>query len=1030
MNHSLHRGTRLLSFLSIFASLLLPCVYAASDANGTIAGRVFSAKSGTYLNNALVTIPPLNVTVATDPYGYFRINDLPPGPAKIRIFYTGLPVEERLLTVKANESIFQEVTLGTTKSDDSTDTVKMDPFQVVATGDINAAALAIQEQRVASNIKTVAAVDSFADITDGNTGQLLKLLPGVTMDFDGVQPNTVSVGGMPSSATPIMIDGNRLASAFPATRATEVTQVSINSLSRVEVSRAPTPDSPADAIGGSVNMISKSAFERSRPAYTIKTWVAFRDKGLSDPTLKIKPSVEAEAVVPLNKKIGFTFNAASTTDETTQYITFPTFSPNAQATSANFPATTPDHPYFATYQYSNAPKVVGRDSAAITFDWRVGASDVLTLGMMYSFYHEDLFGMPRGAYTVNPGRIVSFGPTFSQGAPGTGFVQRSDAARAFTGTTYMPSLRWRHTGPIWTIVASGAYSSGNRRNRDIGIGVGFNTLSTFLRNVTVRFDNGFGLAPPKITLTDASGALVDYTKIGNYHIESGAYYPDRGNDTADIQRSANLSAQRNLELRIPLALKVGLETRGQTRDILNASQSFTFLGADKLAGSADDLAGPWADSNYPLRWESYNLPHTEGVSQSALAATFKTHPEYFSATDSDAVTQYRAAVTNSKRITEQVSAGYLRLDALNFFNSRMSVTGGVRYELTSDAGQGGLINPSLIYQRDSSGAIVRTTAGQPVVIAPLATLAGTKLAYKERATKVNKSYGDFYPSVNASYKFTPDLIGRISYAQTINRPDFTNILPSLNLPDETTTSRTITLTNPSLKPWSAKSVGLSMEYYFHEPSSGIFTVRAYRRDISDFWGTVVSPISDDLISIYGLNPSLYSAAQGFLTSSTQNVGNARVSSLEFDYRQTLGMLPSWFGGVTVFANMAMQHLQGPTTASFIGFVQRTVNAGFTYNRSRLTLRGNVNMRGRERRENVVGTGIEAGTYTYRAPMNTVDLSTELRLTRKLTAFATVRNLFDATLDWQRYGPSTPDYARLYQSWDFRPLYSIGLKGTF
>ena len=47
-------------------------------------------------------------------------------------------------------------------------------------------------------------------------------------------------------------------------RQTNFEQVSINNMSRIEVIQSPTPESQGSALGGSVNMIPRSAFERSR----------------------------------------------------------------------------------------------------------------------------------------------------------------------------------------------------------------------------------------------------------------------------------------------------------------------------------------------------------------------------------------------------------------------------------------------------------------------------------------------------------------------------------------------------------------------------------------------------------------------------------------------------------------------------------------------------------------------------------------------------------------------------------------------
>ena len=77
----------------------------------------------------------------------------------------------------------------------------------------------------------------------------------------------------------------------------------------------------------------------------------------------------------------------------------------------------------------------------------------------------------------------------------------------------------------------------------------------------------------------------------------------------------------------------------------------------------------------------------------------------------------------------------------------------------------------------------------------------------------------------------------------------------MNLPDPERTARTITITNPDLKPWTADSYSLALEYYFNEPSSRVLSTRVYRRDISDFFGTALQPATDDLLEPYGIGPA-------------------------------------------------------------------------------------------------------------------------------------------------------------------------------
>lgn len=50
-----------------------------------------------------------------------------------------------------------------------------------------------------------------------------------------------------------------------AGRTFEFEQASLNNIETIEVTKAPTPDMDADSIGGNVNIVSKSAFDRNQP---------------------------------------------------------------------------------------------------------------------------------------------------------------------------------------------------------------------------------------------------------------------------------------------------------------------------------------------------------------------------------------------------------------------------------------------------------------------------------------------------------------------------------------------------------------------------------------------------------------------------------------------------------------------------------------------------------------------------------------------------------------------------------------------
>lgn len=1000
---------------------------------GSIEGRISSATNGQYLNRVRVSIDALRLETFTDQYGHYRLPQVPAGDLAVRVYYTGFPAEVHAVTVPAGGRVHRDFILRPANDDAGETTVRLDAFTVAATRDMAASDVAVNEQRFAQNIKSVVSTDSFGDIAEGNVGEFVKFLPGVNVNRDGNDGRSISIGGIPASSTPITIDGNAVASAASSnpTRVVELEQIAINNMSRVEITRSQNPDTPANAIGGTVNLVSKSAFERTRPQYIVKAYAAFREgelkfketpgplAGRSHP---VQPNYELSAIVPLTANFGISVSGLNSRVITNSQSTNRAWVPHGLAVDANFPATPADRPYLGRYTLADNPKLNVRQSIGLTADYRLTPKDVISLGFQYSYFFAEWWGR---TLTLSVGRAASFGSDFTQGAAGAGTARQTFGGRDKRGTTAMPSLRYRHTGRVWKFELGGAYSRATNHYRDLDKGYWMAT-DAFIRNVTVRFDGVGYVRPETITALNAAGAAVDPFAITNYRLESGL---SNQYDAEDLVRSAYANMTREFGGRVPLTVKAGIDFRSQSRDMVRPSRSFTYIGADRTANTADDNAGQWFDPIFSQRRLPEGFPQMQWMDLAAIGQTFKEHPEYFTYTEAQAVTYHRNVVNTSQAITEDILAPYLRFDT-RLLENRLTVTGGVRYERTADDGVGGLIDPSRIYQRNTAGNIIRNAAGQPVVIAPLASLAGTQLAYVERGAHTKKSYGEFFPSVNASFNIRPSLIGRVSFARSIARPDFNNILPAANIPDPTTSARTITITNPDLTPWTANSYGVSLEWYFHEPSTGVISVRGFRRDISDFWGTKLTPATDELLDLYGLDPTVYGAALGYNVSTSLNSGDAQVTGLELDYRQNLDFLPRWARGITVFGNLTSQHLSGATTADFTGFVRETINYGVSFNRARWTLRANVNLRGLQRGASVNTAGAEPGTYVYMLPRRSLDVTAEFRLTRHFSLFANGRNANGAYDDTVTYGPSTPRYSILTTRADYRAYWNVGVKGTF
>ena len=183
--------------------------------SGTIEGRVLNGRSGEYVENARLTFEGTTLETFTDADGYFRLTQVPAGAVRVRVFFTGLPPLVSDVRVGAAQTVALDLTLAEAAprgAPGRDETVTLAEFVVGASREMDAAAIAINEQRFSANIKQVVSTDEFGHVAEGNVGEFLKFLPGVTVEYGGGYARGISLDGVPSANVPITIDGFNLAS--------------------------------------------------------------------------------------------------------------------------------------------------------------------------------------------------------------------------------------------------------------------------------------------------------------------------------------------------------------------------------------------------------------------------------------------------------------------------------------------------------------------------------------------------------------------------------------------------------------------------------------------------------------------------------------------------------------------------------------------------------------------------------------------------------------------------------------------------
>jgi len=287
-----------------------------------------------------------------------------------------------------------------------------------------------------------------------------------------------------------------------------------------------------------------------------------------------------------------------------------------------------------------------------------------------------------------------------------------------------------------------------------------------------------------------------------------------------------------------------------------------------------------------------------------------------------------------------------------------------------------------------------------------------------------------------SYNITENVIGRIGLARTLGRPDFGNILGATNVnqvdfdPANNTTGSalgTITTKNPSLIPWTAKSLDLRLEYYSR--AGGEISAGFYRKQIKNFFANRNFLATADFLESIGLSDEFVD----FQVNAPGNItGIAHITGWEFNINQPLSSFLA--NGLAkpfrVFANTTLVQNKGPAEADFRGFTPLLINWGFHYNRYPIAFVGKWSYAGKKRVAAVAAGNLGAAGWNYQQERLRFDASLDWRLTRRYSAYITGRNIFNNRDRNESYAPGSPRYVHFAAEGEYGVNFQFGIKGTF
>jgi len=1024
---------RVVTFLLFAASLCIPAAR-AQPAPGVIEGQVFNAASGNALVNARVALEGTGRVVLTDEAGTYRFAGVSAGEAQLTVSYLGMASQKATISVAAGAAVRREFELMLDRAARSAvqgEAVKLAAFSVIEDREMSAQAVATNEQRNAPNLKNVVAIDEFGDRGNENIGEFLLFLPGVSIATSGSEPTTVALRGFPGNNTGFTVDGGEMASSFNGnSRSLDLREMPMNNVSRVEVTKVPTPDMPATGLGGSINLITRSGFESRTPKFNYNVYTMFhnrngltfdggpRNHSSANSPKFIQPSFDFNYLRPINKNLALTIGGSRTWRA----------KPMETGTKDTDESPTWDQIRLVqtVSQWNSLAQTFRTLQGSIGLDWRISPTDTLSAQVQYRDYN---LYITRSVLGFNYGAGATGNDTFSQSAipAGTaaalGTVTMNGSGEnvdVITETKHY-TLKYRHRGDTWRIDGAGSFSVSATDRLDIEEGM-FNLAPATLTGVVLRGDDipaSGGTIPTRYSAT-RGGVPVDPYDGGNYTLGNPTTnQPDWNTHKYNLR----LDVARHFTVGIPFTLKIGGAVDTYISDQRRYAKTWNFR-PNGSTNAADRLA-----SLFNVFDEAFNTdsPTVFGrkvrwISGQKMFDLYRANPSWFVL---DEAQVHQNFVNNSRQLRETISAGYFRFDT-RLFSNRLWLVTGVRYERTADQGSGPLNDINAQFQRNANGTFVRNAAGQRVLVTtdPLAL---RKLRYQERAAGSDRTYDGYYPSMNATFNFSENLVLRAAYAETLGRPNINFIIPGTSISDPDVANPTITVNNTGLKPWSARSYDLSLESYHLK--DGVGSVGVFRKNVEDFFGGVSTAATPALLEQYGLenDPALLT----YQISSRTNSGNAKIDGLEFSYRQSLTFLPSWARGFQVFVNFTKLNLSGNNTADFSGYTPKSLSGGVNFVRSRISLKTTISYLGETRTGAVAASATVApNTFNYQAKRTRIGVNATYSLTKRYSLYASVVDWGGFTQDLQRYSPTTPDYAKPTRWQELGFYTNVGVRGSF
>lgn len=270
-----------------------------------------------------------------------------------------------------------------------------------------------------------------------------------------------------------------------------------------------------------------------------------------------------------------------------------------------------------------------------------------------------------------------------------------------------------------------------------------------------------------------------------------------------------------------------------------------------------------------------------------------------------------------------------------------------------------------------------------------ATKEGTPATTVISPSVIESNYNAFLPMLHLRYNFSPKASLRFAYTRSFIRPNFGDMSPGSSI-DNTSNPFTITRGNPDLKPTFSHNFDMMAEYYFN--NIGILSGGVFYKKISNI---VFSDTS--LLNIDGTN---------YRVTQSKNLQDSNLFGFEAGINKRLDFLPGFWNGFGVEFNYTFidSKVEVPRTSNGIQYFDKTTlpnqsknlfNAILYYESKKLMIRVAGNYRGKS--VETINQKLGPDYYIWSDKNFTVDFSASYDISKKVKVFIELNNLSNESL---------------------------------